>query len=292
MIFHVLEITLPVFAIVLIGYLYTRVRPLVMDEPNRLNFEIFIPALLFFVLSEKIPQDFQFGRLALAGTIVVLGSGLILLPLTRLLGFRPIEFLPSMMFNNSGNLGLPLAIFAFGEEQFPGAVVLFVVMVSFQQTLGTLMLEGKLNPLVIAKNPVFIATSAGIIANQFDFHTPTALLPALEMLSRVAIPVMLIALGVRLASVELHHWKMGIWGALLCPLSGIVTALGAIWLIGLSKEQAGLLLLFGALPPAVMNVIMAERYQKAPELVTSIVVVGNLLSLIVIPVVLLFLVER
>lgn len=288
MIFHVLEITLPVFAIVLVGYLYARVRPLEMDVLNRLNFEVFIPALLFFVLSEKIPQDFQFGKLALAGAIVVLGSGLILLPLVRFTGFKPTEFLPSMMFNNSGNLGLPLAVFAFGEALFPGAVVLFVVMVSFQQTLGTLMLEGKLNPIVIAKNPVFIATSAGIIANHFNYHTPDVLLPALEMLSHVAIPVMLIALGVRLASIKLHHWKMGIWGALLSPLSGVVSALVAIWFIELPKEQAGLLILFGALPPAVMNAIMAERYQKAPELVTSMVVVGNLLSLIIIPLVLMF----
>lgn len=291
MIFRVLEITLPVFAIVLVGYIYARVRHLKMDEPNRLNFEIFIPALLFFVLSEKIPQDFQFGGLALGGAVVVLGSGLLLLPLSRLLGFSPAAFLPSMMFNNSGNLGLPLAVFAFGEELFPAAVVLFVVMVCFQHTLGTLMLEGKINFQVFINNPIFVATGLGIIANQIDWHLSAIVLPAVDMLGQVAIPMMLIALGVRLTSIKFDHWKMGIWGALLCPLSGVVCALLAIYYIDLPKEQAGLLVLFGALPPAVMNAIMAERYNREPELVASIVAVGNLLSLVVIPITLMFIVE-
>ncbi|RLA21362.1 MAG: AEC family transporter [Gammaproteobacteria bacterium] len=291
MIFRVLEITLPIFTIILIGYLYARVRHLEMEEPNKLNFEVFIPALLFFVLSEKIPQDFQFGGLALGGTIVVLGSGLLLLPVSRLLGFSPTAFLPSMMFNNSGNLGLPLAVFAFGESMFPAAVVLFVVMVCFQHTLGTLMLEGKVNLQVFIRNPIFIATGLGILANQTDWHLPAIMLPAVDMLGQVAIPMMLIALGVRLTSIKLDHWKMGIWGALLCPLSGIICALLAIIFIDLPKEQAGLLVLFGALPPAVMNAIMAERYNREPELVASIVAVGNLLSLAVIPLTLLFIID-
>jgi predicted permease len=291
MIFRVLEITLPVFAIVLVGYVYARLRNLDMEEPNRLNFEVFIPALLFFVLSEKIPQDFQFGGLALGGTIVVLGSGLLLLPASRFLGFRPTAFLPSMMFNNSGNLGLPLAVFAFGEELFPAAVVLFVVMVCFQHTLGTLMLEGKINLKVFVKNPIFVATGLGILANQLDWHLPEITIPAIEMLGQVAIPLMLIALGVRLTSIRLDHWKMGVWGAVLCPLSGIACALLAINMIDLPKEQAGLLVLFGALPPAVMNAIMAERYNKEPELVASVVAVGNLLSLLVIPATLLFIID-
>jgi predicted permease len=291
MLFRVLEITLPVFATILIGYLYARLRHLKMEEPNRLNFEVFIPALLFFVLSEKVPQNFQFGGLALGGVIVVLGSGLLLFPVARLLGFQPSAFLPSMMFNNSGNLGLPLAVFAFGEQLFPAAVVLFVVMVCFQHTLGTLMLEGKISLQVVIKNPIFIATGLGIWAHLSDWHLPTLLIPAVEMLGQVAIPLMLIALGVRLTSIKLDHWKMGIWGALLCPLSGILCAMFAITFITLPKEQAGLLLLFGALPPAVMNAIMAERYNKEPELVASIVAVGNLLSIAVIPLVLMFIID-
>lgn len=76
---------------------------------------------------------------------------------------------------------------------------------------------------------------------------------------------MLFALGVRLLDIDFSDWRTGLLGALLCPLSGLVIALPLIVLLPLNSLQAAVLLVFAALPPAVLNYLVAEQYRLAPE---------------------------
>jgi predicted permease len=99
---------------------------------------------------------------------------------------------------------------------------------------------------------------------------------------------MLFALGVRMTSVDFTHWKIGLWGALLAPLSGIVVALMLYPILNLPAEHFAYLLVFGALPPAVLNYMIAERYDQEPHIVASVVLIGNIGSLVIIPLVLAF----
>ncbi|MCG7873589.1 MAG: AEC family transporter [Candidatus Thiodiazotropha lotti] len=285
---QILEVTLPVFGIALLGYLYGRLNGSDMDSANRINMNLFVPALLFYVLSEKIPDSPEWRSIALGTVVIVLGSGLLSWPLARLLNFRSRVILPPMMFNNSGNLGLPLAALAFGEEMLPFAVVAFVVSTSLHFSLGIWLVSGRLHPMILLKNPVFLATLAGITAHIGDWHTPAILLPGLEMISQVAIPLMLVALGVRLIHVDLSHWRAGLAGALLCPATGVISAIAAIALLEPSEQMGKILLLFSVLPPAVMNFLLAERYQGASDEVAAMVAFGNLASLAVIPLALVF----
>lgn len=290
MFMRILEITLPVFGIALIGYLYARARHISMENTNQINLELFIPALLFFVLSEKIPAISDVGTFALGGAIVVLGSGIVLYPLCRWLNLPSRSFLSAMMFNNSGNLGLPLAVFTFGAEALPAAVILFVVQVTLQFTVGMWMMAGRTDPIALMKNPILISIVAGIIANRMDWHVPTLLMPGLDMLAQVSVPVMLVALGARLTSLNINDLKSGLLGAVMCPLSGVLMALLAVFLFDYPQQKMQLLVLFGALPPAVMNVMLAEKFKQNPTQMASVVAAGNLFSLISIPLVLAFLI--
>jgi malate permease and related proteins len=285
---QILEVTLPVFGIAALGYLYGRLNGSDMDSANRINMNLFVPALLFYVLSEKIPDSQAWQVVAWGTAIIVLGSGLLAWPLTRLLGLPARALLPSMMFNNSGNLGLPLAALAFGRELLPFSVVAFVVSTSLHFSLGIWLVSGHLHPLRLLKNPVFLATLAGILAYATGWHVPAIAMPGLEMLSQVAIPLMLVALGVRLNHIDFSHWKAGLTGALLCPATGILSAWLAIAWLQPSEEMRRILLLFSVLPPAVMNFLLAERYRQSPDQVASMVAFGNLASLIVIPLALAF----
>lgn len=286
---QILEVTLPVFGIAALGYLYGRINGSDMDTANRVNMNLFVPALLFYVLSEKIPDSPEWQSVAWGTAIIVVGSGLLAWPVARLLKIPNRVLLPSMMFNNSGNLGLPLAALAFGEEMLPFSVVAFVVSTSLHFSLGIWLVSGQLHPMSLLKNPVFLSTLAGILAYMTDWHAPPILMPGLEMLSQVAIPLMLVALGVRLIHVDLSHWKAGLLGALLCPATGLVSAWLAILWLQPPEAMQRILLLFSILPPAVLNFLLAERYRQSPEAVASMVAFGNLGSLVVIPLSLAFL---
>jgi len=280
---QVLHVTLPVFGVAAVGYLYGRMSRIPMEAVNRINMGLFVPVLLFHVLTERLPDLAAIGPLAAGAALVVLGSGLLAWIAARLLRQPPTALVPSMMFVNSGNLGLPLAALAFGDRLLPLAVVVFVVSTAMHFSLGIWYLSRRLHPVEMLRNPVFLATVAGLVVNRLGWHTPAVLLPGQAMLAQVAVPLMLVALGVRLTQVETGHWRLGLAAAVLRPLFGVAVAWLAIRLLGLGHDDGRVLLLFGALPPAVMNFIMAERYRQHPHAVASIVALGNLAALLTIP---------
>ncbi len=288
MVIRIFSIIFPIFAVAAAGYAYGRWKRPDMSFANRLNMDVFVPALIFHVLSSE-SFDFRTHQdLALGGVAVVLGSGLLVWPVVYFARIQAKTFIPPMMFNNAGNMGLPLAVLAFGEAGLPGAVVLFVVESVLHFTLGQYLMDHRAGFLRILKIPMIQATAAGLVFSLAGWSLPPALAVPIEMLGQVAIPLLLFALGVRLVDVDLTYWRLGILGALLCPLSGIAAALIVLPVLGLPPTQGALLLVFGALPPAVMNYIVAESYNQEPTRVASIVLLGNLMSVVSVPVVLVF----
>ena len=106
------------------------------------------------------------------------------------------------------------------------------------------------------------------------------------MLGEISIPLMLFALGVRMLDIDFSGWKLGLLGAILCPLSGLLMAIPFVLWFNLSGLQAATLWVFAALPPAVLNYLVAEQYRQEPHKVASLVLIGNLGSLVVMPLVL------
>ena len=97
------------------------------------------------------------------------------------------------------------------------------------------------------------------------------------------IPMMLLSLGVRLMDVQWSDWRIGVVGGLVCPLTGIAMAVLLSPVLGLDEGQRGLLILFGCLPPAVLNFMVAEQYRQEPGKVASIVLIGNMMSMAFVP---------
>lgn len=290
MILQILQIISPILLISFIGFLYAKKEKINMETANKINLDIFIPILIFYALSEKLPSIKLLGTFSIGAVIVVFGSGIILYPLIRYLKINIKTFLPAMMFTNSVNLGLPLALFAFGEEAMAMFIALSLVQIIGQFTVGTMMYGGESKVIKLLKNPVIIATIFGLLFNFFNMNLPSMILPAVKMMSSVAIPLVIFALGVRLTHIELKFWKIGLLGAILAPLSGILMAFLAIYIFDYTKLQTSLIILFGALPPAVLNAIMAEKYKNDSIVVASVVALGTLFSIIIIPITLYFLI--
>jgi hypothetical protein len=217
---------------------------------------------------------------------VVLGSGLLLWPVAHVLKLNIRTFLPPMMFKNSGNMGIPILVLAFGEAALPAAVVLFIVEMLLHFSVGLKMLSPQTPVWRLLKIPVVIASIAGLTVNMSGLPMPDWLLEALNMLGGVSIPLMLFTLGVRMLEVDFSDWKTGMLGAVACPASGLILAWPLIYLLDIQGLQLAALWVFAALPPAVLNYMVAEQYQQEPHKVASLVLIGNLGSLVVMPVVL------
>lgn len=278
----------PLVAIVTVGFFYARRYQPDMNATNQINIDVFVPALIFAVLSAESFDLIKYQSLAIGAAIIVIGSGILLYPACKLLKVHPKTFLPPMMFSNSGNLGIPLIVLAFGENALQAAVVLFLVENLLHFTVGIYILDHKTRLLNLLRMPMILATILGLIWSGFDLPIPKAVHTFIDMLGQIAIPLMLFALGVRMTSVDFSNWRIGSLSAVLCPASGIIIALICQQFLQLDATQFAYLVVFGALPPAVLNYMIAERYNQEPHQVASIVLLGNMGSLIFIPITLAF----
>jgi malate permease and related proteins len=276
-------VVFPIYAIIAVGYGYGRWKKPDMAFANQLNMDIFVPALVFAALASKSFDIAQNIPLLIGATVVVLGTGLLAWPVARLMGVATNTFVPPMMFKNSGNMGLPLAVLAFGEAALPAAVVLFFIENFLHYALGTWMLDHRARLWNLWRVPVITAALAGLAVSLLHFPLWQPLWLGIKMLGDVSIPLLLFSLGVRLTDSRHADWKISIVGAITSPLAGVLVALLFNRLFGLGGRDAAMLILFGALPPAVLNYIFAELYHQEPERVASIVLVGNSASLLIIP---------
>jgi predicted permease len=188
------------------------------------------------------------------------------------------------MFNNCGNMGLPLAVLAFGEAGFAPMVALFTISNLTHFTLGVWIVDRNARFGSLVRNPMVWSTIAGFAFAIFHPPLPQIAAVTIRMIGDALIPMMLLSLGVRLTDIRLRDARLGFIGGIVCPVTGLVMAAVLAPLLGLDARQAGLLFLFGCLPPAVLNFMVAEQFEREPAKVASIVLVGNLLSVVFVPI--------
>lgn len=281
--YRILEIVFPIFAIVAVGILYGRRFKPDLSTANHINMDIFVPALMFSVLVGQNVSLGNFSTLIISATVVVLGAGLLGWLIARLCNVQPLTLVPPLMFCNSGNMGLPLLVLAFGEEALGAAVIVFLVENVLHFSLGTYLLNHRSNPLTIFSSPVVVAAILGLGVNFLAIELPETILTPIDMLGQVCIPLMLFSLGVRLSDANFNEWKIGMLGTLSSFITGVAIAWGTLQFVDLPPLQQGVLFMFGALPPAVLNFIFAERYQQEPSKVAAIILFSHAGALLTIP---------
>ena len=273
---RILGSVIPVLIIVVIGYAYGRWRKPNMSVVNQINMELFVPMLIFSVLAAKSVDLSEYIPLALGTVGVVLGSGLLAWPICRITGIQAKTLLPPMMFTNTGNLALPLVLLAFGEAAMPAAIVIFIVSQFIHFTLGFYILDHKAKVLNRISVPTILATFAGLFVGFTHTEIPEIVIIPLDMLGQIVIPLMLFSLGIRMQDVTTNDLGVGIFAAVLCPILGLLLAFGLEPILQLDPLQWSIFILFAALPPGVLNYMVAERYNQEPTRVASIVLIGNI----------------
>ncbi|MCB4364912.1 AEC family transporter [Hydrogenophaga taeniospiralis] len=280
---RIADVIIPVFLIVAIGYGYARRQRPDLTAFNRIALDVLAPLLVYSALASR---DFQLADhvpLLIGGTVLILGSGLLAWPLARAFGAQPRTLVPVVMFNNCGNMGLPLALLAFGPAHFGAAVALFSVSNLFHFSLGARITSSHARTRDLLTSPLMIATALGFVSALADLRPPEVVLSGLKLLGDAMLPMMLFALGVRLTALTRSGLALGLLGALARPLIGLAIGIPLAWALGLEGAARGQLLLFAALPPAVMQFMLADRYHQEPDKVGAMIMLGNALAVAFVP---------
>jgi len=283
----------PVLLIAGVGALWVRSGAAYPAEfIGRLVMNIGAPALIVHTLS-RVSFDFQqLQQVILVALCVLLVLGLLGYGLARYMDQKVASMLPSVLFSNSGNMGLPLCFFAFGDVGLALAMGFFLVTFCAHFTLGMLMMthgRGRLSEQLREqlRQPVIYAFALGLSLAVFEWTLPVWANNTLGLLAGMTIPLMLLTLGVSLASMKITDWPRASAFSVLRVAGGFITAWLVCELVGVTDPTVrGVILLQAMMPAAVFNYLLALRYDREPQAVASIVVLSTLLSLLLIPVLL------
>ena len=191
---------------------------------------------------------------------------------------RPSEILLSLTFGNAGNIGLPLCLFAFGEQGLGLAAAVFLVAVITQFTLALALQDSKPPLRTLLTTPVVYGSAIGVILLSTGARLPEWLDTTVGLLAGVAIPLSLLTLGFCLAELRIKRAPLAL-GLGLARLSlGFGVSLAVSHLLGLTGIAHGVLVLQGGMPTAVFSYLLSARYARDPEDVAGIVLVSTLVS--------------
>jgi len=278
----------PILIASAIGFAWGRSgRPFDSTQVTALVTTIGTPCLIASTLTRLHPDADALATIALITLLcfaAFAGVGLVLL---RLLKLPYHSYLPALMFSNSGNMGLPLCLFAFGEKGLALGIVYFVVSATLQFTLGAAIASGSADLRRLLRMPLIYAVFASLLFLGAGWTVPLWLSNTLELLGGLTIPLMLVALGVSLSQLKVHSLKRALGISVLRIGLGFAVGAGLAWLFGLGREAAGVVILQSSMPVAVFNYLFAKLYDRAAEDVAGMVVVSTILSFATLPLLLL-----
>jgi len=280
----IVSITLPIFSLALVGFLYSRrVKP-DLGGANKLVVDIALPVLIFISLSAKTFDPISALSFTGASIALIFLTGLMAWPLAKFSGASPQAFLPCAMFSNVGPIGIPLIALAYGPEGMASAVVLLVISNVLHFTVGAGIMSGKVDWRMVYANPLVWATVLGVTSSELKLELPLWLQTSCAMIGNVLVPMMLLSLGARLAGSQVSDVWVGIRSSVFIALVRLAAAFLTLWFIPLQGLERGALILFACLPAAVFNFMLADKFQVQTNKVASTVIIGHLMSLIFLPI--------
>lgn len=286
-VFTVLEIVAPVFLLAAVGFGWVRLGyEYRVQFVTRLAMTLAVPCLIFTALMKTQIETQALAVICLAALVAYGSLALACWGLVRWGGLDRRTYLAPLIFGNTGNLGLPLAMFAFGETGLGYAVVVFAVMAILSFTVGIWMVSGGGSFAKVAKEPVVFATLAGALFLWQGWETPRFLTNALELIGQMAIPMMLITLGVAVARLQPGALGRAVVLSVVKVALSVGCAFTAGRWFGLSDVALAVLIVQIATPVAVTSYLLAEKYGADAEAVAGLVVVSTLLSVISLPLIL------
>lgn len=278
---------LPIFLIAGAGYLLARLQATHVKSVVHVVFYSLLPCLAFKMLVTAPIDRGLAGRLIVLAVLILIGMGLVGLLVARLMGLDRAEttaFLLVVMFSNGGNYGLPVVLFAYGQEALPHATVFFLTGSVLMWSVGAfLAAAGQRSAwralLSLTRVPSLYGVGAALIVLSTGVSVPVALMRPIGMLADAALPVMILILGMQFRSAAAPTRPFRV----VCAVAvALVVAPGVAYLLarvlGVTGVPLQVAVILSSMPTAVSTTILALEFDAAPEFVTSAVFLSTILS--------------
>jgi len=295
----ILDVVLPVFGIILAGYLCGRFRILgeaSTDALNRFVYFVALPALFVISMARVEIGDILNGPFLIALGGAQLAAFALAIAVARLvfparLGALSLHGLTAV-FANTGYMGLPLLQTAFGEAGVLPAVVATVWHGAIVMGIGIVLLEADFNrgkgPVRmlasvgrgIVQSPLILSAAAGLALAAIDVPIPAALANFFDILAAAAAPCALFAMGLFLVgrTVTAGPGEVGWLVAVKLLVQPALTYVLAFEVLAMDRLWAVSAVVLAALPTGALVFVLAQQYGTYTQRATSAILISTVLS--------------
>tara|TARA_Y100001001_G_scaffold2910_1_gene3378 strand:+ start:654 stop:1556 length:903 start_codon:yes stop_codon:yes gene_type:complete len=286
------EVLFPVFFVVAVGYYIGKKDPKI-NTKFITNFaaNVGTPALILYALNIKnisfdiFSNYFWYYLLAITGFFFV---GIIFLLILKTKDI--IRELPPFVLPNTGNMGLPICLFAYGSDGLGIAAAISSLIILFHFTLGVFLADRKFNFEVILKSPPFYTIIISVLLLYYEIQLPVFIENTSFLLMYATIFLILMSLGIALTRLKIFSFSKALISSVGRLILGPIIGLSIIYYYELDGFAAGVLLIQCSMPSAILNYLVGSIYspKKIVDNIASMIVVSTLLSFITIPIVVFF----
>ncbi len=283
-----LAVIAPVFACAAIGIAWSRWGPNYETKfVTTLVVNVGTPCLVFSTLTSTVTDTKMFGTMAFAAIVSIICFAAISALILSWSQLPQRVYLPSLTFGNTGNMGLPLSLFAFGDLGLGLAIVYFTVAAIGTFTFGSTLSSGHMRPRELALSPLNHAVILSILCMVIDVQLPNWVTNPIELIGQLTVPLMLITLGVSLNNLRINAIRRAFWLSILRIGMGFIIGYLLSGILGLEGAMKGVFIIQCAMPVAVFNYLFAQRDGCRPEEVAGLVLISTIISFTTLPLLLL-----
>jgi len=278
---------LPVFLVILTGYILSKIhKGIEIDSLLYILVHITAPALIFTSLVKSSLALNEFLGITIATSLIILVTGLAVFMLFGIFKVRHKGLYLPMIIGNTGYIGYPIALAVYGVKGLSIAIIFDTIASFFLYSFGIWIVHENNEIREVFRVPLIYAVIIGMAFSIIKLPVPSVLFTPLESIGTITIPLALIVLGYKLASIKISHFKISILASLF-KIAGMFTiAFFVLYFLHTTGITKSVILLQASMPSAVMSMVLCQKYKRDPEIVTSVVLVSTIISIFTIPLVL------
>jgi len=283
---EILNTVIPVFLIIAIGFVIGKKRKIDVQPIVDLIIYIAGPSLIFVSLAKSNIELNDFLTMVIVTVVFTSILWLLAYIIFKITKSKNYGLYLPMAHGNTGYLGWPIALFAFGIAGLSRAVIFDAVASVFLFSLGIYVVHRRNELKEIFKIPLIYALILGFLFNFFKIPVPKMAFSALEMIGMITIPAALLVLGYKLTEIKLKSAKIAFLASLFKIGIGFLVAFLIVALFSITGITRDIILLEASMPSAVFTMILCQKYKRDAALVASTVLISTIISIFTIPLIL------
>lgn len=286
-----IDVIAPVFFVIGIGYYLGKKNPEIStDFITTFAGNVGTPAMIFYTITTTGVTLSVFTEYFIYALIIIGGFSLVGIIFLLLLKKDFISELPPLILPNTGNMGIPICLFAYGELGMGIAAAISSLVVMLHFTLNIFLAKRSFDFQTILKSPAFYAIIITVFFLYFEQPVPQFLMNTVMLLAYGMIVMILMSLGIALTQMKIFSFRDAVITSIGRVIIGPIIGFIVIKIFNISDTAAGVVLIQSSMPSAILCYLIASMYspKEIVDNISSTIVVSTLMSVVTIPITLFF----